>query len=122
VHELAICTALLDEVGRIARDSRARRVVSIVVRVGPLAGVEPASLRNAYCIASAGTPAAGARLVLEDSAVRVRCLQCDTEAAVPCNELSCPRCGCWRTQLLSGEELMLTSIELERETEGVRDV
>lgn len=115
MHELALCSALIEEVARVARDHHAARVRSIVVRIGPLAGVEPALLARAYSIASAGTAAAGAELVLDDAPVRVRCLQCEAESEVASNDLSCPACGCWRTQLLSGEELLLTRVELERE-------
>jgi hydrogenase nickel incorporation protein HypA/HybF len=118
VHELAICSALLDEVERVVRENRALRAVLIVVRVGPLAGVEPALLRSAYSIASAGTAAAGAELLLEEAPVRVRCRQCHAESGVASNELSCPHCGCLSTQLISGEELLLARVELERDTGG----
>jgi hydrogenase nickel incorporation protein HypA/HybF len=113
MHELAICSALLQEVARVAQDHHAHRVRAIVVRVGPLAGVEPTLLSRAYSIASAGTPAAGAELLLEDAPVRVRCSRCEAESPVPSNDLACPSCGCWRTQLLSGDELLLTRVELE---------
>jgi len=114
MHELAICRALLDEVKKVARDQQAERIASIHVRIGPLAGVEPALLESAYGLASAGTVAAGARLVLETSGVRVRCLQCGTDSDVPSNALSCPSCGHWRTRLVSGDELVLASVELVR--------
>lgn len=122
MHELSICTALLEEVGRIAREHRARQVCAIIVRIGPLAGVEPELLRRAYPIASAGTLAEGADLVLEEAAVRVRCLACGVESTVTVNDLSCPACRGWRTQLLSGEELLLMRVELTREEESTCDV
>lgn len=114
MHELSICSALLHEVDRVARERQEHRVVSIVVRVGPLAGVEPGLLRRAYSIASAGTPAHGATLVLEEAPVRVRCPQCNADTEVTSNDLTCPCCGSWRTRLLSGDELVLTHVELER--------
>jgi hydrogenase nickel incorporation protein HypA/HybF len=115
MHELAICSALIDEIERVVRDHGARRAVAVVVRVGPLAGVEPALLSRAYSIASAGTAAAGAKLLLEQAPVSVRCRQCAAESGVPSNQLSCPRCGCLRTELVAGEELLLTRVELERD-------
>jgi hydrogenase nickel incorporation protein HypA/HybF len=118
MHELAICSALIDEVERVVRQRGARRAVVVVVRVGPLAGVEPDLLIRAYSIASAGTAAAGADLLFEEAPVRVVCRRCDAESSVPSNELSCPRCGCLSTQLVSGEELLLTRVELERDPEG----
>jgi hydrogenase nickel incorporation protein HypA/HybF len=117
VHELAICTSLLHEVERVLREHGGHRVVSIVVRVGPLSGVEPGLLERAYSVASAGSCAQGAALVLEDAPVRVRCRECDSCAGVKNNDLTCPRCGSWRTELMSGDELLLARVELERVTE-----
>jgi len=122
MHEFAICRALLDQVGKVARDRQAERVTAIVVRIGPLAGVEPALLRSAYTLARAGTIAAEAQLTLETSAVRIRCLACGAESDVQSNHLGCPHCGHWRTRVLSGEELMLASVELVTNTETVGHV
>jgi hydrogenase nickel incorporation protein HypA/HybF len=118
MHELAICRALIEQVETIVRDRHAQRALSIVVRIGPLAGVEPMLLRSAYPLASAGTLAADASLVLEQSSVRVRCLECGAESEVESNRLLCRSCGQWRTEVLTGEELLLMSVELET---GVAD-
>jgi len=112
MHELAICSSLIDEVGRVLSRRSGDRIVSIVVRLGPLAGVEPELLAAAFPLASAGTPAEGAQLLIEEGPVLVRCLQCDLESAVKSNNLSCPHCGNWRTELRSGDELLLTRIEV----------
>ena len=40
MHELSVCLSLLDQVERIAREHGADRVVRIVLRIGPLSGVE----------------------------------------------------------------------------------
>lgn len=117
MHELTVCQALLREVERVARAERAECVVAVVVRIGPLAGVEPELLRGAYAIASAGTRAAGAELILERTAVRVECLQCGAESLTECGAIACRQCGDWRTRLVSGDELLLASVELTRRTE-----
>ena len=117
MHELSICRALMEEVERVARDERAQRIVSVTVRVGPLAGVEPALLASAYPLASAGTLAAHSRLILERSAVRVRCLTCGAQSEAESTRLLCGACGEWRVEVLEGEELLLSSVELERDDE-----
>ena len=114
MHELAITRALIRQVEGIAGERHAERVSRIVVRIGPLSGVEPALLRNAWPLSCAGTCAADAELVLEDSPVRVRCLDCGAESEVPGNRLLCSSCGRWHTQLLTGDELLLIRVELER--------
>lgn len=115
MHELSICQGLIGEVTRVAREERAQRVVSVTVRIGPLSGVEPELLRGAYPLASAGTVAEEARLIVERSAVRVRCLECGVESDAEPTRLLCAACGRWRVRLVSGDELLLASVELERE-------
>jgi hydrogenase nickel incorporation protein HypA/HybF len=44
--------------------------------------------------------------------VRVRCTRCGTESPAHANRLICPACGDFRTQLLSGDELLLAQVEL----------
>jgi len=113
MHELAVCQALVDQVEKIAREREAVRVVSILVRIGPLSGVEAKLLEHAYPLASAGSLAADAELVLETLPVRVRCLACRVESEVVPNRLVCASCGNWETRVVSGEELILASVELE---------
>lgn len=114
MHELAVCQGMLSQVMDIVRQQQARTVTRILVQIGPLSGVEPSLLAQAFPIASAGTPAAGARLVLESLPVRVRCEQCGAESDALPNRLLCGACGDYHTRLLSGDELLLASVELER--------
>ena len=114
MHELAICQSLMDQVESIASEREAQYVTSIVVAMGPLSGVETQLLKNAYSVASAGTVAENAELVIEYLPVRVQCTQCDSESEVLPNKLICKQCGDWRTTLISGDELMLMSVELEK--------
>jgi hydrogenase nickel incorporation protein HypA/HybF len=118
MHELSICSALMDQLQTIARERNAKSVSSVVVRIGPLAGVEPQLLRQAYLLASAGTLAEGSELRIELSPVRVRCAQCGAESPVEPNRLICPACGDWRTEVLEGEDLLLASVELQRSSQA----
>lgn len=114
MHELALCQAMMTQVESIAREHRASRVTSITLGVGPLAGVEAQLLRHAYPVASAGTVAEGAELVIEATPVRVHCGRCNEDSDALVNRLVCGRCGDWRTELVSGDELMLVSVELDK--------
>jgi hydrogenase nickel incorporation protein HypA/HybF len=117
MHELSICQALLRQVEEIAAREGARRVERVLLRIGPLSGVVPELLRQAFGIARAGTAAAQAELVVEALPVRIRCTGCGAESEVPPNRLLCGRCGDFRTQMLSGDELLLASVELTLDPE-----
>ena len=115
MHELSVCLSLLQQIDSIVRERNASRVTRITLRIGPLSGVEPELLRNAYPLAAAGTPAEAAELVMQTADVVVRCSQCDSETTVAPNKLLCGSCGDFRTSLVSGDELTLLRVELEHE-------
>lgn len=116
MHELAICQALIDQVTDLARERGATRISSITLDVGPLSGVVPDLLQNAFPMASAGSVADGAALHIQSAPVRVWCPTCEAESEARVNRLTCAHCGNWRTQLRSGEELLLRSVVLEDAT------
>ena len=112
MHELSLCSALLEQVEQIAHERGAQSVAQIVLRVGPLSGAEPGLLKRAYPLAAAGTCAEHAELVVETTDVIVRCTACGAESHVPPNRLLCASCGDFRTRIVGGEDLILERVEL----------
>jgi hydrogenase nickel incorporation protein HypA/HybF len=119
MHELAVCGALIEQVERVAREQQARSVELIGIAIGPLSGVEPQLLEQAYPLAAAGTLAEGATLQVENMPVHVHCEACGRDSDAEANRLVCAHCGNWRTSLLSGDELLLTRVEIIRESVDV---
>jgi len=117
MHELAVCQSLMNQVETIAAERDATCVTLIILGIGPLSGVESALLKNAFTIARAGTSASEAELIIEQLPIRVKCNQCGSESTATPNKLTCKQCGDWRTTLLSGDELLLMSVELEKASE-----
>ena len=105
----------MGQVRELARSRNARCVSGIVVEIGPLSGVVPDLLQQAWSIARAGSVADEAELVTRESPVRVSCTGCGKETTASPNRLLCGDCGDWRTVLISGDELILASVELETE-------
>lgn len=117
MHELSVCIALIDQVQSIAGSRNAAQVSKIVLDVGPLSGIEPELLRTAYPLAAAGTVAAAAELVIEDAKIVVHCSQCELDSDAAANRLLCGHCGDYRTRVVSGDELILRSVQLENAAE-----
>jgi len=111
MHELAVCQALLREIERATPAGGTGPLARVVVRVGPLSGVEPRLLERAFSVARAGTPAADAELCFEEAPVRVECLECRKDSPASANRLLCGHCGSWRTRVCSGDELVLQRLE-----------
>jgi hydrogenase nickel incorporation protein HypA/HybF len=114
MHELSVCQGMLQQLEDIAHEHQANAITLVRLQIGPLSGVEPQLLQQAFPIATAGTIAEGAELVTENLPVKVKCRECGAESDVTPNKLVCTACGGWHTQLLSGDELLLASVELEQ--------
>lgn len=112
MHELSVCMSLIEQVEAVAREHAATRVDKVVLRIGPLSGVEAPLLEHAYPVAAAGTVAEHAVLVIEALPIRVRCRTCGAESAARPNNLVCAACGDWHTTLISGDEMLLAQVEL----------
>ena len=112
MHELSICQSLIDQVEQIALTHGAKSVELVKLRIGPLSGVEPLLLQHAYPFASAETLAAGSTLVIELVPLKVSCEACGIETEAEPGWLVCGACGSCHTTLVSGDEMMLMSVEL----------
>jgi len=113
MHELSVCLALLQQLESIAAERNAVAVEKIFLQLGPLSGIEPALLKNAYPMAAAGTVAEGAELVIEDCDIVVSCTQCHAEGPAKANRLLCPSCGDFRTNVISGDQMILQRMEMK---------
>jgi len=112
VHELSLCDDLLSQVIAIAAQYNAASVESITVQIGALSGVEPLLLESAFEQIKVGTLVEEAELILEKAPVIVLCGKCGTQSEVAANRLLCKACQSHETTLLSGDELILTSVAL----------
>ena len=113
MHELSVCLSILDQVRSIAAERNADRVQRIELRIGPLSGVEADLLRSAWPMASAGTIAVDADLLIDEADIVVRCSTCDAETPAIADRLVCGECGDFRTTVISGDEMILQRVELE---------
>lgn len=109
VHELSICRSIADIV---ERHAGGRSVTAVRVQVGHFRQVVPATLEYCWEMTVAEGPLAGARIDVDHVPARMRCRSCEvvTELTVPV--LRCERCDGVDTELLSGEELEVTSIDV----------
>lgn len=117
MHELSICQALIEQVVQLADEHQAVSVTDIYLTIGPLSGVEPHLLEQAFPFAAAGTVAENAQLTIDKSPVKVYCHSCGKETIVAANKLLCGECGTWQTELRGGDEMILQRVELENRTE-----
>ena len=116
MHELAVAQALVEQVDALIDQHGATQASLIRVRIGPLAGVVPELLAAAFPLAAAGRRMEHAELDCVTAPITVRCRTCGAETEAAMNRLICGACGDWHTQVISGDELLLESVELETPT------
>ena len=115
MHELSICQSIIKQAVAIAAQNNAVAISKIALAIGPLAGVDIQLLQHAFPLAAAGTLAENAELNAEALPLKVRCLSCFRESEAAPNRLLCSHCNDWHTQVISGDEMLIKSIELETE-------
>ncbi len=113
MHELSVCQALLQEVGKVAASRGASAVERITIEVGRLSGVEPELLARAFEVARAGTCASQAALVIQTLEITVRCTECGASSRAEPTRLLCGACSGYRTRITAGDELRLRAVELQ---------
>lgn len=121
MHELSVCNALMSQVRATAMQHGAESVGRVTIRVGPLSGVEPDLLRHAFPVARGGAYTDEAELVIETTAIRIRCRACGNENEAAANRMLCEVCGAYNVEVCSGDELLLASIELHGVPESGAD-
>jgi hydrogenase nickel incorporation protein HypA/HybF len=113
MHELSISESITDLVVESARRESIGRVSRVVVEIGVAAAVDPQALLFCFPISAADTIAAGAELVINMTALQMRCEGCGKEYAPEIQVSSCPICGSFASQILAGREMRVVSFEGE---------
>ena len=109
MHELSLMSNLLEHA---VASAGGAPICALRVRVGPLSGIVVDALRFAFEALAPGTPAAGARLDVEETAPAFHCPRCGADYETPVGAYQCPGCGAAEGELRGGHELELISIEV----------
>lgn len=114
MHELSIALSVLEIVRTAAAGAGLARVDAVRLRVGKATGVLPDALRFAFDCSKAGTPAAGAALVIEEVPIGGHCGDCGRDFTSPePYVLACPLCGGGAFRITAGDELAVLDLEGE---------
>jgi hydrogenase nickel incorporation protein HypA/HybF len=118
MHESSIVESLINLVRESVPDpSRVRRVE---VRVGLLTGVSPDAMRFYFEIMRDEMLSPKAELAVALEPLRVHCESCGADQSLAETAWLCPACGAGALAFLNGDELHLSSVEVE-DGEGLHD-
>lgn len=115
MHEFGLCDGIIEAVQHRAAG---RRVARVCVRVGVLQRVVESALQQAFAHAAEGTEAEDAHVDLVTIPVTTACRLCNTVTETSDIILVCPSCGGASIEIISGDELILESLEYEAPVES----
>lgn len=109
MHELSICSAIANTA---AKHADGRPVAQVTVQIGHLRQVVPDALQFSWEVVSDATTLKDAALVIEQVPAVVECAACGARTTLDLPILACGRCEGFDVKLVSGEELVVVSIDL----------
>ena len=109
MHELSICTAI----AKIAHNAAAGRPVERVrVDVGHLRQVVPDTLSHSWELVVFNTPLEGVPLEVREVPAVIECKSCHARTTLEEPIFRCGTCGSTETEVITGDELFVTSLDL----------
>lgn len=119
MHELALCQSVYAIADR-AREGRPVEVVHL--RIGMLRQVVPDTLVYCWHVLTRTTPLEGSRIEIDQVPVTLRCRDCGALTVVGDTlVLVCETCESGRTEVVGGEEFVLTALDIADSPPGSED-
>ncbi len=108
MHEISLVRSLLEQVDRIVTEQGGRAAVEVRVEIGPLSGVEPLLVKEAFAqLVGHGT------LIIDEVPLVARCHSCHTEFEVEHFRFICPHCRNRETSIVRGDAFRLLSVTVD---------
>lgn len=114
MHEASVAASLIEIVLDTAGKNKAEKVNKVFVKIGRLAAIENDSLLFAYdAIKEEYSLIKESELIIEDVQITGKCRKCGVTDVYDEMFFACSKCGSFEVELLTGEELAITEIEVD---------
>jgi len=113
MHELSLCEGVLQILEEQARVQNYRKVKTVWLEIGALAGVDIPAMRFSYEVVSRGSIAEGSVLKITTLDATAWCMQCGKNVEVKQRFDPCPLCSRYQLQTTGGDEMRITELEVE---------
>jgi len=110
MHEMSIALGVVNIADQAFQEANAKRIDSITLEIGQLAGVQLESLYFVWPAAVEGTVLQGAERIIEEREGRALCLECDQEFTLQQHFDACPHCNGYFKKIIAGKELNVKSL------------
>jgi hydrogenase nickel incorporation protein HypA/HybF len=113
MHELTLAESIVSTVKKAIENRRGAKVVLVRVKIGQLTEIVPDALQFGFESLVLDTPLTGAKLEIEQVPIVGKCEQCSHEFTVEEFMFICPKCFSGSIQMIQGDELEISNIEVE---------
>jgi hydrogenase nickel incorporation protein HypA/HybF len=113
MHELSVTQSILEIALRHAEKAGANKILQLNLTIGQLSSIVDDSVQFYWDIVSEGTIANGATLNFKRIPTVLLCLNCDHRYTPTGEDLACPLCNSNQVKVISGQEFLLESIDVE---------
>ncbi len=113
MHEMSIAESIIDIIRETLNDDDHRKLLSVTVEIGELTAVIPESLHFCFQALVEETPYKGAELIIKNIPLKGKCVKCESEFSIKNYAFICPSCGSSEVQVMGGQELKVTELEVE---------
>jgi len=112
MHELSIAQNIIEIVHDNLEDHQKNIVKSVRVKVGKLTNILPDSLVFSFEALVKDTDLDGAVLEIEHLPIKIKCAECGAVTTSDDFLFSCEKCGGNQIKIVSGNEFLVSEIEL----------
>lgn len=113
MHEMSLAEGVLQLIEDAARAQDFRRVKTVWLEIGQLAGVEVEAMRFCFDAVTRGSIAEGAALEIVAPPGQAWCMPCSATVTLAGADAACPHCGCYQLQITGGTDMRLKELEVE---------
>lgn len=121
MHELSIANSILNIVLEEKRVKSLPRIKAIGLTIGTLSGIFPDALEFSFDAIKKQTPLEDTKLEILQIPISGICKTCNEKFSVTNYIFSCPKCHSTSIEVDHGQEMDITYLEIEDETELISE-
>jgi hydrogenase nickel incorporation protein HypA/HybF len=119
MHELAIATALVEQLEEILKKEGHPRLLAFTLELGEWSGIEKDALEFALPLVLENSSFPGAKVIIKKIPVEIFCQHCRRSAPLDDQYvLKCPFCGSEEVLLAKGKNFIIKALEIEDREEA----
>ena len=113
MHELSVTQGVLDVVLEKAKETHVSKITAINLVIGDMSSIVDDCVQFYFDFLSKATIAEGAALSFRRVPTQLKCRSCGFIFSLGKSSWSCPQCGEWDVEIVSGQEFYIESMEVD---------